>query len=445
MKYVIKKLFFLSLVLLSLQIVFADETRKVLNRQGKQYANHGTFLQLKGPFRSRNDIMSACVKCHNRTKDHIEDVLHWVWHCNDNNVRVQGGGVDVPGRQCQSADDMEGNCLDCHNNFRNFSNTHSGIKDESPKVDCLICHDTSNLYKEFVSQNQSGKPIFSQELMKKVSSNIDYPVRENCGNCHFSDKHKVYNDLDSSLVNPSFDQDVHMDKDGLNFRCRTCHTSFKHTLSKNCEKTALAQKHDYKVIGKEISHERIDLSSCESCHSSRPHKNSEKLNDHTDVIACQTCHIQQNLGSHKIEYHWHSGVIRPSQLIDGEDGKKILLRNIPIKHRTKKARLFPFRVTEELGGQKTSDGNEIGKIITYWPYNHKIAPSHKAMKCDQCHRDNPVISNNINHLYIPGNYKSFFGGIFDILAWIVVAGILAVVSLHGSGRFLSAIYRKMKG
>ena len=30
---------------------------------------------------------------------------------------------------------------------------------------------------------------------------------------------------------------------------------------------------------------------CESCHSSQPHKSDSKANDHTDKVACQSCHI----------------------------------------------------------------------------------------------------------------------------------------------------------
>ena len=37
--------------------------------------------------------------------------------------------------------------------------------------------------------------------------------------------------------------------------------------------------------------------SCESCHSDRPHDGSDlmgiKLNDHTDTVACQSCHIPE--------------------------------------------------------------------------------------------------------------------------------------------------------
>jgi hypothetical protein len=32
---------------------------------------------------------------------------------------------------------------------------------------------------------------------------------------------------------------------------------------------------------------------CESCHSATPHKEGEKPNDHTDKVACQSCHIPE--------------------------------------------------------------------------------------------------------------------------------------------------------
>ena len=36
-----------------------------------------------------------------------------------------------------------------------------------------------------------------------------------------------------------------------------------------------------------------NAATCEACHGDTPHKNKERLNSHTDKIACQTCHVPQ--------------------------------------------------------------------------------------------------------------------------------------------------------
>jgi hypothetical protein len=43
--------------------------------------------------------------------------------------------------------------------------------------------------------------------------------------------------------------------------------------------------------------------SCESCHTASPHKEG-KLNDHTDMVACQSCHIPEFARAHATEMTW---------------------------------------------------------------------------------------------------------------------------------------------
>ncbi len=101
-------------------------------------------------------------------------------------------------------------------------------------------------------------------------------------------------DMDSSLMNPDKDIDVHMDARGLNFSCSTCHTTTAHEIDGRHYDTPSPGKPEL-ALPKDEGH-RVR---CESCHGIRPHKNKEKifdlvlmkLNDHTKRIACQTCHI----------------------------------------------------------------------------------------------------------------------------------------------------------
>ena len=81
--------------------------------------------------------------------------------------------------------------------------------------------------------------------------------------------------MDSSLKNPDYNLDVHMDAAGENFTCTDCHTSEGH-----------------EVEGSRYSMNSTDEETCESCHTAEPHE-FEMINDHLDRVACQTCHIPE--------------------------------------------------------------------------------------------------------------------------------------------------------
>ncbi len=85
-----------------------------------------------------------------------------------------------------------------------------------------------------------------------------------------------------------------MDVKGLNFSCSVCHTTISHEIDgRHYDAPAPGKRHI--SLPKDEGH-RIR---CEACHGSRPHRDTKslfnlkylKLNDHTDRVACQTCHI----------------------------------------------------------------------------------------------------------------------------------------------------------
>ncbi len=123
-----------------------------------------------------------------------------------------------------------------------------------------------------------------------MAQNVGLPGRRNCGACHFygggGDGVK-HGDLDSSLIKPDKNLDVHMAVSGPNFSCTACHTTVNHQVAGRYYREPAPVVHKLalpKDYGNRIS--------CESCHSAAPHQLS-KLNDHTDKVACQTCHIPE--------------------------------------------------------------------------------------------------------------------------------------------------------
>ncbi len=82
--------------------------------------------------------------------------------------------------------------------------------------------------------------------------------------------------MSSVNINPPLTSDVHMSPDGGNFTCQTCHVT-----------------EDHKISGKGIDlriSEGPGTKLCADCHSTKPHETS-KLDNHTDRVACQACHI----------------------------------------------------------------------------------------------------------------------------------------------------------
>ena len=122
-----------------------------------------------------------------------------------------------------------------------------------------------------------------------MAQSVSRPSRANCGACHFygggGDGVK-HGDLDSSLIKPNKKLDVHMGLDGQNFACVRCHSTTLHNIAGRVYTTP-ASRHRKTLIENDLA----SKITCESCHSSSPHKTNSKANDHTDKVACQTCHI----------------------------------------------------------------------------------------------------------------------------------------------------------
>jgi octaheme c-type cytochrome (tetrathionate reductase family) len=80
-----------------------------------------------------------------------------------------------------------------------------------------------------------------------------------------------------------------MDSDGLNFNCVTCHSTQNHEIQGSRYILTAKDTHGIDIPGRDDK----SRATCESCHGSTPHPSTinNKINEHTDKIACQTCHI----------------------------------------------------------------------------------------------------------------------------------------------------------
>jgi len=279
--------------------------------------DHTTHEALKKPFMSGEEVTQACLSCHSEAAEQFHQTIHWTWLASGSKDDITYGkaGYSV-NNFCISANAMEDKaCLKCHTGW-------NGVEEG---INCLKCHGMEKFnYSEaftdiqaFVRDDDPETLKIMAEIQKEVSSavgKIGLPGRSNCGECHFKGgggdgvKH---GDLDTSLMKPNKALDVHMGIDGENFTCTRCHTTTNHNIA--------GRIYTNPAVEKTQSLLEDDLApkiTCVSCHSDAPHTNDSKMNDHTDEVSCQACHIPEyaRVNPTKMSWDW-------SRAGDLKDGK----------------------------------------------------------------------------------------------------------------------------
>jgi len=311
MKRIIISLILLGgLLLLVLSVLPKSETeqrpietlRAEYTVKHKPSVDHTKFDDLKGPFAQPQDVTAACISCH--TERHLEVMRssHWNW---ERTEYIPGQGIRKVGKKnvlnnfCIGISGNEQSCNRCHIGYGygdasfDFQNPYD--------VDCLACHDNSNLY----MKANAGMPDAGVDL-SEVAQHVGKPTRTNCGTCHFfggGGNNVKHGDLEQALFEPSRELDVHMAVEGVNMQCVACHTAEQHQMLGKL----------YSVSS--MNRQRVD---CESCHGAVPHERGI-LNNHTLKVACQSCHIPVYAKEHatKLAWDWSTA----GQLKDGEPYK----------------------------------------------------------------------------------------------------------------------------
>ncbi len=234
--------------------------------------DHSEFEILQQDFATPQDLTETCLSCHVDAAKEVMHTTHWTWEFVNETTGQTLGKKNVINDFCIATSSNEPRCTSCHVGY--------GWEDQSfdfnaqENVDCLVCHDTTGTYKKVPTG--AGMPAEDVDL-SLIAQNVGETSRETCGACHFygggGDEVK-HGDLDSSLIAPDYELDVHMDAEGLDFTCATCHATDNH-----------------EIPGSRYSMDAEDWKGCEDCHTN-PHTLSI-LNDHAEKIACQTCHIPE--------------------------------------------------------------------------------------------------------------------------------------------------------
>ncbi|SIT70156.1 octaheme c-type cytochrome, tetrathionate reductase family [Ectothiorhodosinus mongolicus] len=261
-------------------------------------ADHRKFQRLSREFASGPEVTEACIHCHTEAARQVHNSIHWTWEYDQPETGQRLGKRFVLNNFCLGIAGSEQRCASCHVGY-GFDGPDFDFTAEN-RVDCLVCHDNTGTYSKFPTA--AGHPLYEDTMFRgrmveapdlnHIARHVGKTTRTTCGSCHFEggggDAVK-HGDLDSSLIDPPFFVDVHMSPEGLDFSCSTCHEFSGHVQegSRYHKKT-----HSGEVTVPGRVNERPG---CQSCHGAEPHSAGihDKLNQHSQFIACQTCHIPE--------------------------------------------------------------------------------------------------------------------------------------------------------
>ncbi len=253
------------------------------------YLNH-SFLT--GPYEDGPDLTAECISCHSQQAADMLNSTHWLWttcsECGCEEERLEGlGKRTVINNFCVAIASNEPRCTSCHTGYGWEDNTFDFTNESN--IDCVVCHETTGTYKKIPTGAGAVDP--SVDLVA-VAQSVGSPSRETCGgNCHFfggGGDNVKHGDMSSALLDPSRELDVHMG--GMDFDCQNCHKTTAHNVAG-------------RFAGVPGSECRVE---CSDCHGDTPHQGvfKERLDGHSDTIACQTCHIPEFAREVPTKMYW---------------------------------------------------------------------------------------------------------------------------------------------
>jgi octaheme c-type cytochrome (tetrathionate reductase family) len=255
-----------------------------------------------------------------------------------------------------------------------------------------VCHDQTNTYQKGLA----GLPKEEVDLVA-VARSVAGPTRNNCGQCHFKggggDAVK-HGDMDGSMYFPSERIDVHMGR--LDFNCTTCHQTRKHQIP-GCAMSVCVDRR-----------QRVG---CTDCHTQQPHAH-ERLDAHTDAVACQTCHIPRMAidAATKMVWDWSEAgqdgrAEDPHEYLKGKGSFKYAQNTRPEYY------WYNGRAYRYLTGDKI-DPDRVVRIN--FPLGSPADPTAKIWPF-KVHRGRQIYDKKFNHLLTPRTWGE--GGYWTEFDW----------------------------
>ncbi|MDE3059301.1 MAG: hypothetical protein KGJ59_15235 [Bacteroidota bacterium] len=244
----------------------------------------------------------TCATCHQDALDEIVNTVHW--HLATPVRNIQGlpdsSWWGMANRECALAGSTSpsnwtastngkatvqaAGCGLCHIGSLSQPNMPGAKPAEAQKntADCLVCHaDKYDWQKRATLVKDSSGTHWGEDMSLTAALSITKtPTNEACLRCHehaLSDDYKRGTPFNAQ-------NDVHAK---ASITCTTCHVTEHHKIAKG--------QYESDMIANDLPDVPV---TCTKCHGDTPHsgKNSDVLNEHTNKLACQTCHITEASG-----------------------------------------------------------------------------------------------------------------------------------------------------
>ncbi len=149
-------------------------------------------------------------------------------------------------------------------------------------VDCLVCHASKYNWQARATlvKDSTGVHWGEDTSLTAALSITRTPTNAACLRCH---EHALSDDYKRGTPYNAAN-DVHA---AAGLSCLTCHVTVHHKIAKG--------QYESDMVANDLPDVPV---TCSKCHGEDPHagKNAEVLNEHTQKLACQTCHIPEASG-----------------------------------------------------------------------------------------------------------------------------------------------------
>jgi octaheme c-type cytochrome (tetrathionate reductase family) len=261
---------------------------------------------------------ASCVQCHPNQIGEVMDSVHYLWRTTNSNLAYPGGGSHgMIDRFCGLVGSSamvnyyaslapykdSGACGKCHvGDGLPFPNPQTGqfMQEQKDGIDCLICHASEGNYdmtgdgicdendidtghRLLATNSATGRRAWFQDRSLRAAESVGGPVGvAQCYRCHEHGQAAA----DYKRGTPfEPEHDVHA---AAGMKCTDCHLVDSHKMARGSRVTDM---HAWERQDVEVT--------CVKCHSEQPHTNPAMtmLNQHTGLIACETCHIPWTSGA----------------------------------------------------------------------------------------------------------------------------------------------------
>lgn len=274
----------------------------LLTSSALAYHDHSEYFP-QGYVDARN-----CIVCHKDAADEVMGSVHYQWRTENDKIEFPGGGAHgMLDRACglvgsNALINYDEQCGRCHvGDSLPLPDPTTGefSYEQRINLDCLICHagegmyDTNNDGIAEIGELADERPrvydaaqerwVWHRDRSASAARSVGGPVANDaCLRCH----HHGQADYEYKRGTPfDHETDVHA---AAGMSCTDCHLVAEHKIARGSRVTDM------------YGWERKDVDvSCENCHTSAPHKSEPRLNMHTDVIGCETCHIPELAGAQR--------------------------------------------------------------------------------------------------------------------------------------------------